>query len=243
MKIHGIVCVKDEASRYLDSCLSWMSHIVDDIFVYDDRSTDDSVAISIANGCEVSIRPTSIPSFIEHEGKFRSAAWSSFEEIVSPSLGDWILAFDSDEFLVSGTDVRSSLGRSIEYAENHGNIGVMLHFPEVFKFSDNRAYIRTDGFWNSIYGPRLFAYKPNAVWNDKPMGCGSQPEYVARGNLSRETYGLKMLHFGYASDEDKYLKYKRYSSLYNHGHSSKHIESILSSSVLVEWDGITPKLN
>ena len=243
MKIHGIICVKNEASRYLDSCLSWMGHIVDDIFVYDDRSTDNSVGIAIDNGCDVFIRPISIPSFIEHEGRFRSAAWSSFQKIASPSLGDWILAFDSDEFLVSDTDVRGSLYKSISYAENHGNIGVLLHFPEVFKFVNNRAFIRTDGFWDSIYGPRLFAYKPDATWNDKPMACGSQPEYVARGSLSTETFGLKMLHFGYASDDDKKIKYERYSSLYNHGHSNKHIESILSAPVLEEWHGITPPLN
>lgn len=245
MKIFGIICVRDESSRYLDSCLSWMNEIVDQIFVYDDRSIDSSVGIAIKNNCEVVVRPRDVPSFMEHEGLFRQAAWDAFEQCMSPELGDWIVAFDSDEFLLSdsNSDIRNSLNNSIKYAEQNGNTAIMIHFSEVFKINLDKIFIRVDGFWPDINGPRIFAYKPGASWSNKSMGCGSQPEYVNRGSISKKTFGLEMLHFGYALDDDKNIKYNRYTSLYNHGHSNKHIESIITIPTLIEWNGIVPKLN
>ena len=74
------------------------------------------------------------------------------------------------------------------------------------------------------------------------MGCGSEPDYVAKGKISDQNYGINVLHLGYAKDEDKQNKYKRYSSLAQHGHNNSHIESIIKEPKLELWQGITPKV-
>jgi len=240
-KVIGSLVIKNEKDRYLEDCIKHAFTFLDDIFVYDDRSTDGSAELALDLGCRVVRRPDSRPSFINHEGKFRYAAWRAFEQVIKPSLSDWVFSFDADEFMVAESDIRKSLDTAIGRADARNEIGIILPFPEVFKIENNKFYYRTDGLWNKIKGPRLFKYDFNGSWSDKPMGCGSEPDYVKRGPLSTQNYGLNVLHLGYAKDCDKESKYKRYSSLSEHGHNNSHIESILKTPTLVEWNGSIPE--
>jgi hypothetical protein len=56
------------------------------------------------------------------------------------------------------------------------------------------------------------------------MACGSEPLY-ARKNPANQ-FDIKMLHFGYATEEDRLEKYDRYIS--RPGHNISHIKSIVS---------------
>lgn len=244
-RILGSIVIKNESDRYLDACLSWMRPFFDDVFVYDDRSDDDSPDIARSHGCHVETRSENVPSFLEHEAAFRFAAWQEFERVMSPTQNnDWILSFDADEFLVSksGADVRSTLEDIIHSASRRNCVGVVLPFPEIFKVDQSGHYFRVDGYWGQIMGPRFFAYRLGATWKNKPMGCGSEPEYVAQGPLSHESKGLFMLHYGYAKASDQESKYKRYSSLAQHGHNDSHIESIIAVPQLARWDGQIPEI-
>jgi hypothetical protein len=241
MRILGFSCVKNEAGRYLADSLRWNGEILDSMFVYDDCSDDDTVNVALNAGADVSVRPDTVSSFMEHEAKFRYAAWLEFERVVEPELGDWVLSFDADEFLVTDTvDRRSVVESEIKKAQSFGNLAVMLHFPEVFFFDGVQIGVRKDGYWDTIYGPRLFAYKPDGVWPDVAMGCGAQPSYVAKGS-SYSSSSISMLHFGYASESDRAMKWERYTSVYDHGHSNTHIQSIKASPRLELWDGMSPQ--
>ena len=236
-KVYGSLVVKNEIGRYLKPCIDWASLFLDEIFVFDDRSTDGSAELARDLGCIVRTRDESTPSFIQHEGQFREAAWAAFEESIRPAQSrDWVLAFDADEFLVSDTDVRESLLAAIGKVESNRTVGIVLPFREIFKVdSDGVMYARIDGFWAKVRGPRLFRYLRNGVWNNKPMGCGSEPNYVSSSRYhSTATCGLSVIHLGYARDADKQDKYSRYSSLVQHGHSDSHIESILAKPHLEE---------
>lgn len=240
-RIIGTMVVKNELDRYLVPCIKHAQTFLDEIFVYDDRSTDETAEVAIDLGCRVVRRPDSRPSFINHEGKFRYSAWKAFEQVMKPKLGDWVFSFDADEFMVSQSgDIKSVLETTVRVAKQKNNVGVILPFPEIFKIEDSGFYYRVDGLWNTIKGPRLFSYRQNASWSDKPMGCGSEPEYVKSGPLSTRNYGLHVLHLGYAKDEDKKAKYDRYSSLQEHGHNNKHIESIIEKPTLKLWEGKVP---
>ena len=46
LRVFGLTTVKNEAHSYLESCLAHTENLVDDIFVYDDQSTDNSVSIA-----------------------------------------------------------------------------------------------------------------------------------------------------------------------------------------------------
>jgi glycosyltransferase involved in cell wall biosynthesis len=218
-KIYGLMVMKNESDRYLKECLEWSSSFLDEIFIFDDRSTDDSVNIA-SDFATVAVRPDSSPSFLENESMFRSQAWTYFEDLLSPSEEDWVLAFDADEFLYSGLPLHDSLLKCTEL----GSDSVKIHFLEVFGVDGDSLSVRVDPYWDSICSPRFFRFQGNASWPAASMGCGSEPLY-ARGNPANQ-YDIKMLHFGYAKESDRLEKYNRYIS--RPGHSISHIKSILS---------------
>jgi glycosyltransferase involved in cell wall biosynthesis len=243
-RIIGSMVVKNELDRYLVSCIKHAQTFLDEIFVYDDRSSDETAEVAIDLGCRVVRRPDSRPSFINHEGKFRYSAWRAFEQVMKPAVGDWIFSFDADEFMVNdgNASISKTLDVATDRAEKNNFVGIILPFPEIFKIEDGEFYYRVDGQWANIRGPRLFRYQTNAEWALKPMGCGSEPTYVSKAKNSTQNYGLTVLHLGYARDEDKQAKYNRYSSLAQHGHNDKHIESIIKIPTLKKWEGSKPEV-
>lgn len=241
-RIFGLTVVRNEAERYLSDCLSNNAQLFPDgVFAWDDASDDDTVEICRKYGCSVRVRPDGVPSFIEHEGRFRAAAWSEFEKVFAPKVGDWVFAFDADEFIVAeGLLPRVAIERAIQKAEKRGASGVIVPFPEVFDVVSGVPQVRIDGLWGQVRGPRLFAYRPDAVWSDKPMGCGSEPQYVVKGPLSKDACGISVLHYGYANRADHKMKHERYTSLYDHGHNDSHIQSIIKEPTLTPWRGPIP---
>lgn len=73
--IYSYMVTRNESSRYLDACLSWNLPHIDGLAVYDDHSTDDTVELARQHGAKATIRSDDVPSFMEHEGQFRQAAW------------------------------------------------------------------------------------------------------------------------------------------------------------------------
>lgn len=241
MRIFCVLVTKDEVRRYLSSHLLWHSWLYDGIAVYDDQSEDETAEVARTFGAQVQVRPDAVPSFTEHEGQFRGAAWSWFEESLQPLDGDWVIALDADEFLVSTEgDPMLSIFRAIMYAEYNGFNCISLPIPEVFAVIDNVPQIRTDGFWKNLTGPRLFRYSQGGFYADKAMACGSAPTYL--GDPSPVNRGTTILHYGYARDEDRRLKFERYSSL-RHNHNPQHIYSILQHPTLEPWAHKYPKLD
>lgn len=238
--------MKDEAGRYLRSVLEHNVPFLDDLFVWDDQSMDGSRAIARGYTDHVFRREDTTPSFIEHEGKFRFEAWRTMEVSLAPEDGDWILAFDADEFLVlgrTGGNVSKELRSVIEHATTHGTNAVVLPFPEIFEINDGVPQYRIDGLWNTVQGPRLFRYQTGGEWSSKSMGCGAEPTYVVSGkHLPTSDHNLYMLHYGYADPKDHAVKHKRYSELQAHGHNNAHVQSIITKSTLVPWEGQVPEI-
>lgn len=244
-RLLAYMVTKNEASRYLDACLSWAKGFLDGIAVYDDQSTDDTVELAESHGALVSVRAGS-PSFLLHEGQFRQRAWRWLEEALEPEPGDWVLALDADEFLMSrlvrpepdtGPELRAQINSGIEEAETYKLDGIRLRIAEVFAATEvNGAYVspevRRDGFWPSIAGIRLFRYEPNGVFENRAMGCGAAPTYVAL-QQTRQNENLALVHVGYLDPEDRREKHRRYSTLT--GHNQTHVASILKTPRLEPW--------
>lgn len=250
MRILAVMPVKDEADRYLQACLSWLKPMVDGIFVYDDRSTDDTVELAASMGASVAVRSDQGTSFLEHEGRFRGECWQAFERFMKPEHNvDWVLAIDADEFLVDA-DGRMDQGPGgvlgtlrATCISTYNAASVILPIPEVFMILDTgRPLVRKDGYWGSIRGTRLFRYFEGGKFQDKPMGCGSEPHYVGMGRKTDVNNGLNLMHYGYADEADRVAKYQRYSALLEHGHDARHIQSILQVPSLDNWSGMIPKV-
>ncbi len=229
--IYGITVTKNESNRYLDQSLKRLNNIVDTSYVYDDQSDDYTADIARACGSVVRVRSDDEESFMEDEALFRSNALRSMVADLGVRKGDWILSVDADEMMYAGEGpVRDSLdGLSVQEPD-------AWRFPikEVFDIGNmGSPYVRVDGFWGGINGVRFFRYDGDLSFRHKGLGCGSVPTKYSK--TAKDTTGVGLLHFGYARQEDRVVKYARYFGV--PGHSVKHVDSILRPPVLIRWDG------
>jgi hypothetical protein len=253
--IYGLMVVKDEEERYLQSSLRWASRFLDLIFVYDDISLDNSAGIAAREGAVVAYRDDSTPTFMENEGLFREGSWKAFESKIQPTESDWVLAFDADDFFVGtmtgnppDNQERVALEDYMSFAEYIGKDSVYLKMNQVWK-NDHSVWTRQDGWWAKDRRPQFFRYRPNGTMVRKAevtLGTGCWPTYATKDPLATVSYG-SILHYGYAKDEDKQEKYDRYMGKIKEDkkkqlHSSKHVKSIIETPKLVEWKGNVPKV-
>lgn len=240
-RILGHVCVKDEAGRYLAESLAWHAEICDEIHVYDDRSTDNSVEIAENAGATVTVRPERLPAFMTHEGNFRQAAWKDFQAKMNVTYDDWVLAFDADEFLATPNgDERDSLERLVQMSRVEKAVSWKLRVDEIFDVQDGVPMRRTDGYWATITAVRFFKFKPVGQFANRPMASGSVPTYALLDPADATKMAVGIQHYGYARPEDRQAKYDRYTSVLHNGHASSHIQSILAEPTLVPLSGRSP---
>lgn len=227
MRLFANMCVRNEAHRYLDCCLSLIKNHVDAIFVYDDQSTDETVEVA-ERYASVVVRPDGVPSFIASEGSFRQAGWQSMIEVLHPSPGDWILCVDADELIPFPGQIRETIQRARTCRA--------VNVPIVEMFSVDPFAERIDGFWGDINGTRLAEYREGLQTFRFPgMGSGVFPQYAYTGGvLSHKNCPLRIYHFGYANEADRIEKYVRYTSKEQNGHASSHVQSIVRTPVLRE---------
>lgn len=240
MRVIGVVPVKNEADNWLDACLAWTENYLDDLFVYDDQSDDDSLGVALKYTPHVVRRADSEPSFLEHEGQFRQNAWNHMERSLEPEHGDWVLSFDADEFLVGGFDhkIRERVVSLIEMAEDLKYDCVEIARPEVWQH-DTKLMVRVDRDWQGRSN-RFAFWKPGLKFKDKKIACGSLPaEYKKPMGM---VHLVSLMHFAYSTPETRQAHYDRYTAMKNHGHSEKHIQSILEKPTLVESQAPAPKI-
>jgi hypothetical protein len=206
--------VQNEADRYLTDCLSALIPMVDHIHVFDDQSTDSTPLIAEALGAQVQVRPTGVPSFRQHEGEFRQAAWESMGTLPDES---WVVCVDADEFLTSDP-------RPVATGANK-----LLKVHEVFDVQDDQPMVRVDGFWGSITAARIAAWTAKAEFPDMRLGCGSLPLAIADGDFELVDEP-QVLHYGYTRPTDRQMKYARYVG--RRGHNERHVRSILRRGTL-----------
>lgn len=225
--IYSLVVTRNEQNRYLRKVLSRLMSQVDGVYVYDDQSEDDTVEVANSVGAVTRIRHDRSVSFMDDESKFRSDALRNMVKDMNINEGDWIIAVDADEILVTDTPLKELIGLL-------SNKSYTLKVNEVFDVSDigETPYVRVDGFWGDIYSPRMFVYDGDIEFSGREMGSGSVPKKFLQSPILSD---VEILHYGYAEEEDRVVKYARYFG--RPGHNVKHVDSILRHPVLVRWDG------
>lgn len=224
--IYAQMVGRNEGSRFLESVLERLSTQVDRIIFTDDCSEDNTPEIA-AKYAEVFSTPE--PLFTKHEGRLRATAWSNLELFAEP--GDWVVAIDCDEklFHVEDLEIRSVLDQSQFDVVN-------VRFYHMW----NETQYRVDKLWAPNNSSRIFRFTSHAGFNDRALACGSEPTYVQKWIRQRNFWvnsGLVMQHLGYIKDEDKKLKYERYSNIDGGKfHNINHINSIIDPNpVLIQW--------
>lgn len=238
MRVVGLTVCRNEAGRYLHPFLAWCSTFLDEQFVFDDQSTDATRDVAaVYDHVTLGVRGTSVPSFADHEGAFRQAAWDLFVEAMRPDDDTWIVALDCDEFLVHDEiDERDGLRIEITLASTQNATSIRVPIPEVFALAaDGHPLVRVDGFWSTIASPRVFRWQPGGAYEQKGDGVGAAPLYAYERPFLAWHNRLFLLHFGYLRPEDRISKHARYRG--RAGHTSRHVESILAPAKLRRWDG------
>lgn len=241
MRIICHIVMKNEADRWLQSSLKWNLKFCDEIHIYDDQSDDDSVLIAKQYTDNVSVRPDDVPSFVEDESAFRQAAWNDMEKVCEPEKGDWILCLDADEFIVGNSvekNVRKELDTLIEFAENSKKMSVSIRRPEIWDLCGSPK-CRVDGFWDKDRPVRLVKWKSGGKFKNVKLGCGSIPDYGFKGQVQNLQI-CYILHFGYAIEGTNKSKYDFYSSVQDNAHSREHLDSLLKTPKLKEYNGPMP---
>src|SRR5437870_2885992 len=138
MRLIGHMIARNEAGRYLEACIEHLMTFCDVVHVMDDRSTDNTVKLARALGCQVTKRPTTVPTWDDHEGAARQSAFRFMEEVVRPKNGDFVLCQDADEALVAENGaVAEAVAMAIETAEEKKAIAIQLKIPEIWGFTDD----------------------------------------------------------------------------------------------------------
>jgi hypothetical protein len=246
MRLIGHMVVRNEVDRWLSTTLPWLADLCDGhVAVYDDQSTDGTVDYVESLGLPVARRPDAIESFRSNEGIFRWAAWTAMERALSPRLGDWILAVDADELLLTNDPngnrelVIARLYDAIADAEANRARTATFEVAEVFGFDDRDwPLVRTDGYWGAITACRLAKWTVQGIFEPRKEGGGSLPSAWPRAT-DTATH-LQLLHLGYARGEDRHAKHQRYAA--GHGHNPRHVASVLQPPTLDHWAGMRPPL-
>lgn len=220
--------VRNEANRYLRPVLEHARKYIDNAVIIDDASTDNTVAV-----CQEILKDIPLvliqqkESLFHNEYLLRRQQW---EETIKTNP-DWILALDADEMFEEA--IITEINNLINQAD------VDVYCFRLYDFWDKEHY-REDKFWQAhlYYRPFLLRYLPGFPysWRETPQHCGRLPENILI--LPFQNSSLRVKHFGWAREEDRLKKYKRYIKLDPKGifGNIKQYESILDPHPnLVKW--------
>lgn len=224
--IYAQMIGRNESSRYLVEVLERLSGQVDKIIFTDDCSDDDTAEVASRYA---EVFKTDKPTFAEHEGQLRAFAWGNLSKFAK--IGDWVIAIDCDEklFHIEDQSIRDVLNSSPFDVVN-------VRFYHMW----NETQYRVDKLWTPNNSTRIFRFMENGGFYNRKLACGSEPTYIVDFMRARNYWvnsGLVMQHLGYVRDEDKKMKFERYSNLDGgQFHQLEHINSIVDENpVLIDW--------
>lgn len=236
--IHGMMIVRNEASRKLEtehtifsSVLTSLLMICDRIVVCDDSSTDDTYRF-----VERLLRPGDYifsgneRLWDKDEVSLRKMLWDI--TIMTANHNDWIICLDADEIIQKPSNLKYMLNM---LPENIDGLGFRLY--DMW----NMKHYREDNLWKAHHFPWCMAirYDENREykWHDKKLHCGRFP---ANGSLRMLPTHIPIKHYGWALEEDRKIKYDRYMSIDGdgkHGILAQYKSILDAEPNLIEFGG------
>lgn len=227
-KVTLSMCVKNEADHYLRMILEEVRHYIDEAVFIDDASTDNTVQViyEVLQGIPVHIIHNPVSKF-SNEITLRKQQW---QETIKTNP-DWILNIDADQVF------EKAMRTEIKKLTEQNAVDVWLF--RLYDFWDMDHY-RDDMYWgaHNTYRSFLMRYKKdfNYVWKETPQHCGHFPMNIL--SLPNARSEMRLKHFGWANEQDRLAKYKRYQQLdpgAKYGWAAQY-ESILDKNPhVVKW--------
>ncbi|MNH99453.1 Glycosyl transferase family 2 [compost metagenome] len=195
--------VKNESGRYLKRVIAEHRKYIDEVVIIDDGSTDDTADICREYFAGIPIHLVSnTSSKFSNEVELRKQQW---QETISTNP-EWILNLDADEMFEK------------RFAEELPKLLNQTHTDAFcFRLYDfwNEDHYREDGYWSShkTYRPFLIRYRPDFeyTWKETPQHCGRFPNNIFK--LPNALSDIRLMHFGWMSEEDRIRKFNRYMEL------------------------------
>lgn len=208
MKIVGFLQNYNNVDNgFLSQCLYSMRRICDEIVVYDDGSSEDVLPIYEHFGCVTLYSP---------RNEFQRELYHK-QELLSVAMRmapDWICWFDTDAILGRHWEDRDRTVETLEQTESQGIVLLHLHNLNLWR-SDK--YYRTDNSFNDLWHGVF--WKNTGQLHYRPVGKLHQKQfphfYHNDGEIQTVTSKFpddsgKLIHFGFASDDEIAKKYFAY---------------------------------
>ena len=211
VKIIGFLQVYNESSKgNLNRILNHLKQICDDIVVYDDGSTDDTLEI-------VKRVTRNVITGSENDFLSESTHKQRLLELALSLKPDWILWLDADE-VIDRFGECGGIKALCHYGDKEGVDGFLLQQFNLWKSYDKH---RVDGHWNDWH-VRLWKNTGNLKFNEEK---GLHLEHYPKGLHKLKKSQIKVIHFGVSSPKKVNEKYELYKK---HGQEGWMLEKIRS---------------
>jgi glycosyltransferase involved in cell wall biosynthesis len=186
---------KTNIERFMESIVKYCDGLV----VFDDASTDGSrdVVTSLGSSIELQI-PSNKENAALQEGYHRARSLEHCRRMGA----DWVLCLDPDEVF--------------EAKVERGALRALVNLYDGYSFRKRDLwrtdrYLRLDGHWSQSEDVRLFRLHDDISYNtDFGVRTDLWPD---EGIATVASSMLKIVHFGYSTDEQIVHKYKRFMKL------------------------------
>ena len=195
--------IKNE-SRHIQEVLERLLALCSVVFVFDDRSTDNTIGICRAFGSRVRVFPSPFKDLNEARDK------NYLLERLKEAQADWVAWIDGDEVLERKGPklIRRSVSRHPETATFSLQISYLW---------DRADQVRVDGFWGRFMRPCVFRLSQQrldrirfAVRGTGPnFHCGNVPEGLSGTN---KLLPVRLKHYGYLNRDDRERKFQWYNA-------------------------------
>ena len=215
IKLVGFVkCFNEGKTGNLERCLKHLSNFCEDIVFCDDSSSDNSIEIAKKYTKNIIILPDDFKKELLHKQKLLELALS-----LNP---DWIVSLDPDEIF----DRQGELGgirKLCHYGDEHNIDSFSFLYYNLWK---EQKKFRTDELWLKNWQPKLWKNTGELKFNVKE---GLHLRQYPLGLKTDRRTDIKLIHYGFASEENVNKKYSNYQSL---GQSGWNLERIKDEKTL-----------
>lgn len=194
------VCRNEANTGHVDTFLKWNVPLFDNVIIYDDASSDDTVNLLKQSGVEAIENEISI---FKNELLIREKILAE-AKVRFPTTA-WFMILDLDEVL---TCSREELMTIIEKAENQNCTGVRFRLVNLWK---SEVYFRTDEYFNKVAKIHLWKNQRDMYFSGE-SGLHRELHPISIQAIYAQD-SVRILHLGFSTREkivQKFVTYKNF---------------------------------
>jgi hypothetical protein len=225
IKFAAMLRVKNEA-RWIARAIESLKPLCgEDIFVFDDESSDLTASVAYDSGAHVFLDPFRGEPLDERRDKNWLLAL-----VIERAAPDWVICIDGDEELEPGAGEK--LKRAIQSQPSTDCYGL-----KVLTLWNDFKTIRTDGVYGQMFRQSVFRVLPGLEFRGFYEGSSGavchSGLHTSNSPLSLQAVPLNvfLLHYGYVFKEDRVRKWRWYSDVDPYNETEDHYRHTVQGDV------------